>query len=517
MGTPEARTHPGLAAARPMGVARSVPWAAVLGVPCAAATYVVAEPPHVWALLGWVVPGLLVWSLRGLRPRAAAGAGFVFGMLAAWGVTGWVVGAALRYFGDDTLRAGAVGVVLWLWCGGLGFAAFAWAWTRVGVGAPLALRGVVAAWLWVAMEWVRATALTGLPWTLLAHSQFRHPELIRIADVGGAYAVSFVMVAVSVGVAEALRATRARGRVAALAAPALLLAATLAWSQRPLPHATGAERTIVLVQGNVQNELRWNPTYFARTLGAYVRLSGAATPTPPDLVVWPENAVDFYLDAEPGLVPALRGVARGARLGLLFGGPRLAGEGQARNAVHLMTPAGDARPVHDKQHLVPGAEWSPWATPSGDEPLYGPGADAAPVVAGDTRLGITVCIEAIFPPLVRRLVAQDVGLLVNVANDAWLDAGDGGALWQHFAAVLFRAVESGRPMVRAASTGVTAVVEPDGRIVDALPLHEPGTLVARVRAAHGTTGYVRWGDAWIAVAGAGLGLALLVARRRRPS
>jgi apolipoprotein N-acyltransferase len=514
--TPEARTHPGLAAARPVAVLRSVPWVAVLGVPAAAGCYVVAEPPHAWAVFGWIMPGLLVWSLRGLRPRAAAGAGLVCGMLAAWGVTGWVVGAAMRYFGDDTLGASALALALWLWCGGLPFAAFAWAWTRVGAGAPPALRGLVAAWLWVALEWVRATALTGVPWTLLAHSQFRHPALIRIADAGGAYAVAFVMVAVSVGVAEALRPMRGRTRAATLAAPTVLLAATLAWSLRPLPAATGPERTVVLVQGNVQNELRWNPTYFARTLGAYLRLTGAATATEPDFVVWPENAVDFYLDAEPGLVPALRAVARRTRHGLLFGGPRLAGAGQARNAVHLMTPSGDAAPVHDKQHLVPGAEWTPWATPAGDEPRYAPGENAAPVVAGGARLGITVCVEAVFSPLVRRLVAQDVGLLVNVANDAWIDAGDGGALWQHFASVLFRAVEAGRPLLRVASTGVTAVVEPDGRIVDALPLHEPGTLVVRVREARGTTAYVRWGDAWILVVGVGLG-ALLLARRWRTS
>ncbi|MCW5890110.1 MAG: apolipoprotein N-acyltransferase [bacterium] len=514
MSTPEARTHPGLAA-RPVAGARAVPWAAVIGVPCAAGLYVLASPPHAWAGLGWLAPGLLVWSLRGLRPRAAAGAGFVFGMLAAWGITGWVVGAAQRYFDAEPLRAGAVGLGLWLWCGGLGFAVFAGAWARVEARTPLAARGLVAAWLWVAIEWVRATALSGLPWALLAHTQFRHPEVLRIADLGGAYAVSFVMVAASVAVAEATAAPRRRAL--ALLAPGVLLAATLAWGLRPPPAAAGRERTLVLVQGNVDNGLRWNPTYFARTLGAYVRLSGDATASArPDLVVWPENAVDFYLDAEPGLVPALRGVARRTQGGLLFGGPRLAGTAEARNAVHHMTPDGAVAAVHDKQHLVPLAEWMPWAAASGEEPAYAPGSDAVPVAAGDARLGVVVCIEAIFPPLVRRLAAQDVGMLVVVANDAWLDAGDGAALWQHFAATLLRAVETGRPLVRAAGTGITAAVEADGRIAALLPPHEAGTLLVRLRDRTGTTPYVRFGDAWIALAGAGL-LALHLARRRRPT
>lgn len=512
--TREAQAPPGFSAVRTFAAARAVPWAAVLGVPLGAVLFTLASPPYDRAPLGWLSPAVLVWALRGLRPRAAAGAGFVFGMLSGWGITGWVVGAALRYFDADPVRAGAVGLVLWVWCGGAGFAAFAWAWARWAERMPWALRPLFAAWCWVAMEWVRATAFTGLPWALLAHTQYRHPALMQIADLGGAYAVSFVMVAVGVGLAEALAAGSLRRRATALAVPAALLGATVLYAQRPgLPH-DGTARRLVLVQGNVENELRWNRTFFARTLGTYARLSlGAMTPAP-DLVIWPENAVDLYLDAEPAVVPMLRAVAARAQGGLLFGGPRLAAPGQARNAVHLMAPDGAVASVHDKQHLVPFAEYVPWAVAGpDDEPVYGPGADARPVVAGGARLGIVTCIEAIYAPLVRRLAAQDVGILVNVANDAWLDAGDGGALWQHFAATVFRAVETRRPLVRAASTGVTAVVQADGTVTDVLPLREPGALVADVRASHGTSPYVRFGDAWIGFAG--LGFAALLLRRRR--
>lgn len=513
---PTARLASSPASAAPLGLAQALrARPAWLGVPLAAVLYVVAAPPHDWALAAWGAPGVLLASTRRGGVRAGVVAGLIFGVLAAWGVTGWVVGAASRYFDASPWRAAPTALALWLASGGVGFALLIGVWVALARRIAPAWRGVTAAWLWIAVEWLRSTVCTGLPWALLAHSQFRHPGVIRIADLGGAYAVSFVMVFVSVEVIEAIvTVAPTRNRQRRLFAPALLLAGMVAYGRQVPPAVAGPERSLVLVQGNVANELRWNRAFFAQTLAAYVRLTADATASAPDFVVWPENAVDFYRETEPALRSALRRVAVSARIGFLFGGPRLADERHARNAAHLLAPDGRDLAVYDKQHLVPFAEYTPWSSDTGgDGPVYGAGEPGAPLDAGATRLGVFICYEALFSPLVRDLVARGAGFLVTIANDAWLDAGDGAAPWQHFAATVFRAVETRRYLVRAASTGVTAVVAPDGTIVAQLPLHTAGALTVRVREADGLSPYVRWGDTWIAVAGALLGASVLLHRR----
>jgi len=256
------------------------------------------------------------------------------------------------------------------------------------------------------------------------------------------------------------------------------------------------------VQGNVPNAFRWQRSHMERTLGTYVGLTESTRDARPDLVVWPENAVDVYLEREPLLAAQLARTAAFAPGGLLFGSPRLAAAGAARNSAQLLEADGRVAGRYDKQHLVPFAEAplrsSATAT---DDPVYGAGGAGGPLTSPVGRLGTMICYEVLFPRLVNDLVRGGAEVLVNLANDSWLDAGDGAALDQHFSMAVFRAIETRRDLVRVASSGASGVIDAFGRIGTTVPRSTAGARVERVTLRRELTPYVRFGDTWILVFG----------------
>jgi apolipoprotein N-acyltransferase len=494
------------------------------GVVASLLLYAIACPPHEWSLAAWIAPGLLLTATRTTSPGRALLCGLLFGGLFGIAITGWTYHATLTYFGSDRVRATAFVLVMWLVYAGVPYGLLIAAYGVVARRlAPIWLPPV-GAWLWVASEWLRSTMLTGLPWELLGDTQFRNLVVIQIAELGGVYAVSFVVALLSIGAAEALRQL-ARGGTPATAArvvavPVAVLTATLAYGAwagaawAPTPDAAGA-RTIAVVQARIPTELRWKRAFFNRTLAAYGMLTREAGQAPLDLIVWPENAANFYLSDEPMLTAQLGTVAAGATEGLIVGGPRLGDDGLARNAAYLLTGEGKIRDAYDKHRLVPFAEYDPFRAvrPSdgGDPDTYVAGADVRPIAGRTMSLGTMICYEALFPHLVRELVRGGADVLVNISNDAWLDPGDGSASRQHFSHVVFRAIENRRYMVRASDRGVCGFAAPSGAIYSVVADGTEGAAVGQVVPLHGTTPYGRFGDAWIALGG--LAVAAIVRRR----
>src|SRR5438132_2898104 len=186
---------------------------AVAGALAAAALYSLACPPHEWSLLAWLVPGLLLVAVRRLGIVRALACGALFGVAIGYGITGWAFHAALEYFAfDRPLTAGFV-LAVWLFYSGVPNALLCAAYVGLAERVPGWARGPLGAWLWVVMEWLRSTLGTGMPWELLGHTQFRHLTVVQIADLGGVYAVSFVMALASVAGAELLREGRAAARL----------------------------------------------------------------------------------------------------------------------------------------------------------------------------------------------------------------------------------------------------------------------------------------------------------------
>jgi len=295
-----------------------------------------------------------------------------------------------------------------------------------------------------------------------------------------------------------------------------------------LPVAETGRVTVGLVQGGVRQEDKWVPEYASANVGRHLELTEKAADAGARLVVWPESAVPFLFDEEPGLAGLLREAVRRRGIHLFFGnddreGPP--GESRIFVGAKLLDPSGGLVARYHKMHLVPFGEYVPL------QPLFTlggrfaaklvqevsdftPGTEAATGVVDGHRIGGFICYEAIFPSLVRRFAAGGAELLVNITNDAWY--GTTSAPHQHLAMAAFRAIENRRYLVRAANTGITAVVDPRGRVLEPTRLFDTTVLVREVPFVAETTFYTRHGNVF-AQACAALALALVAATFRRPS
>jgi len=291
------------------------------------------------------------------------------------------------------------------------------------------------------------------------------------------------------------------------------------------PVETGRIR-VGLVQPGIRQEDKWEAGGAWRNVRAHLDLTREAKAAGARLVVWPESAVPFLYDENPALAEVLQATTREMGVFLFFGNDdRQVGEGEERYYVgaKMLDPAGNVVLRYHKNHLVPFGEYVPlhalftfggrFAAKLVDRVSdFTPGKEAAVAPVDGHLVGGYICYEAIFPGLARRFTAEGAELLVNVTNDAWY--GTTSAPHQHLAMAALRAVENRRYMVRAANTGITAVVDPFGRILSPTRLFERTVLVDDVAFVSERTFYTRHGDLF-AGACAALGLALVAATARR--
>jgi apolipoprotein N-acyltransferase len=325
----------------------------------------------------------------------------------------------------------------------------------------------------------------------------------------------------------------ARGRRNAALASALgLVLAAWVWGswQMSRPLATTGTLVVGLVQGGVRQEDKWVPENAWSNVGRHLELTNEAARAGARLVVWPESAVPFLFDENDELASLLRETVRRDGTYLFFGNDdRLRDAGGGRGLVYvgakLLTPDGRVALRYRKIQLVPFGEYVPL------QPLFtlggrfaaklvqevsdfSPGTDATTGPVDGHPVGGYICYEAIFPALVRQFAASGAELLVNVTNDAWY--GTTSAPHQHLAMAALRAVENRRYMVRAANTGITAVVDPWGRVLEETKLFDTTVLVREVPLVRETTFYTRHGDLFAqACAAAALALVAATARRGR--
>jgi apolipoprotein N-acyltransferase len=360
--------------------------------------------------------------------------------------------------------------------------------------------------LWVAVEFAR-TRITGFPWGLLGTAQVDNIPLSRIASVTGVYGISFEIMLVNAAFATAFlvqREKRKRLFLAALVAAVILQAGSLL----PTP-AIPADHNAVLVQANVPilEGSDWTKPYFNQTLRDLTEVS-LGSPSHPDLIVWPENPAPFYT-TDPLFRDAVSNVARQSNAWVLAGsiGIRNATERpdhptEIYNSASLVSPNGAWGSRYDKVHLVPFGEYVPFkqifsfagglTKEVGD---FSRGTSRAPLDAGGTKLGVFICYESIFPDEVRQFASHGAQVLVNISNDGWY--GDSGAYAQHLKQSRMRAVENNRWLLLDTNTGVTAAIDPNGRIVASAPRKTRTALRAPYALSNSTTFYTRHGG-WFA-------------------
>jgi len=360
--------------------------------------------------------------------------------------------------------------------------------------------------LWVAGELIRSHLLTGFPWALLGYSQFRTLPLIQICDLTGVYGVSYLVAFANAVFYRLWVWMRHKGSPYPLR-PALLLAlllmSTLVYGLTALNRPEkGAPQRVLLVQGNIPQDVKWNPAFQESTVATYERLTRQGYQSGDSLVVWPESALPFYLQGEPLYAARVKGLAVELKSSLITGSPAIERDGGALrnlNSAFLIGPDGVVAGRSDKLHLVPFGEYVPLASllPFVNKLVAGvgdfsPGKSATPLATSGGKVGTLICFEGIFPEVARRYVAAGSTLLVNITNDAWF--GNSSAPYQHLSMTVFRAVENRVPLVRAANTGISAVVDSKGHIHGMTPLFEEATLSGEVHRGEGGSFYTRYGD-----------------------
>ena len=487
--------------------------------------------------LAWIALVPLLVALSGVGPKRAFRLGFLAGLSHFLTLTYWLVHTMGTYGGLPVFVSlpllGLLAAYLALYPAACAAGLARWAPSPVATAALLPP-------LWVAMEYLRATLLTGFPWELLGYTQYARPTLIQIADLTGPYGVSalvaagngasFLLLAWAIGRRGPVPAVSGRAAALAVGVGLGLLAATIGYGRIRLQWtddriADAPTLRTAVVQGNIDQKIKWDPAFRDATVEKYLRLTRAA-PDGPELVVWPETATPFYFGHDYEMTRIVKDGVRRTGAWLLTGSPAFERAGETlrfHNSAYLLAPTGKRKGRYDKVHLVPYGEYVPLKR---FFPFIGKivehVGDFKPGTRGDTlkadrgRIGVLICYEIIFPELARAAAKKGAVLLTNLTNDAWY--GRTSAPYQHFSMAVFRAAETKRALARAANTGISGFIDPAGRVGATTPLFVSAVRTAELPLLTARTVYTRIGDlfAIVCLTGvAGFGLVREIGRRRR--
>ena len=391
-------------------------------------------------------------------------------------------------------------------------AAFSWTLTQ-----PVGLISVMPA-VWVALEYLRSFFLSGFPWEFLGYSQYRQITLIQTADIAGVYGISFVILSTNVAgfllwqyLSERQSPSamqKRRSAAGGIAVSILLLIYVLGYGQWRISSldakiAKSASKKIAIVQGNIDQAVKWDPAFQISTTEKYIALSKSARQSDPDLIVWPETAAPFYFLYNAGPTEMVMKGVRETGTSFLIGSPSFIRRDDHHadffNSAFLIDPNGNVTGKYDKVHLVPFGEYVPFqewfpfigkiVEEVGD---FKSGRKGQTLIWGEFPLGIQICYEMIFPDLSREMARNQAAYLINMTNDAWY--GNTSAPYQHFSMAVFRAVENRRSLIRSANTGISGFIDPVGRIIASTPLFEEAVITRSLPVLKTESFYTRYGD-----------------------
>jgi len=459
-----------------------------------------------WGWLAWIALVPLFYAIKGESPLAGFKLGFLTGLVHYSSLLYWVVGVMATYGRLPIILCGVILALLVVYLS-LYPAVFAMLLSRCRATSPLYFW--CAPFLWVGLEYIRAFLLSGFPWENLGCSQYNRLHLIQISDMLGVYGLSAIIVAVNAALFE-LCDTASRKRAFAwksTLAIAFVLAAFLGygtWRMARVDRAAevAPKRMVSLVQGNIDQSMKWVASFQGETLKRYGTLSLEALRDRPDLMIWPETALPFYFLHDEALTARVLELVRTCRVYFLVGSPSFQTDGSEihyYNSAFLLGPSGDVLGKYDKVHLVPYGEYVPLKR---FFPFLGKIVEAVgnfesgekgQVLSLNTeKLGVLICFEVIFPGLARAMAQNGAQLLVNITNDAWF--GTSSAPYQHLSMAVFRAVENHRAVARAANTGISAFIDPVGRLLDETPLFRQAVRTRAMPVMDQKTFYTSYGD-----------------------
>ncbi|HZQ13981.1 MAG TPA: apolipoprotein N-acyltransferase [Pseudolabrys sp.] len=475
-------------------------------------------PVNFWPIMFLTFP-VLVWLVDGSAAGRysgtwrAAGAGWCFGFgyfLAGLYWTGYAFLVDAKTFGWLLpVAVGGLPAVLGVY-GAIALFAARLIWVR-GPARILALAATL-----TVSEWLRGHLFTGFPWNAFGYALTEPLALAQSISLVGIWGLTFVAVAIFASPAVLADDRKDTPRPLRVPVAALIVLAALAGygvvrlRGHPTSYVDGVRLRIM--QPNLQQDEKFNYTAKDQVMARYLRLSDRATGPRSNGVrdvthlIWPESAFPFFLTREPEALAQITKLIKPNTV-LITGAVRAAepapGQRQvhAYNSIYVIDPDGSIRAVYDKVHLVPFGEYLPFETVLEKIGLQNLAKQVGGFYAGDRRRGMDVagapkmlpliCYEAIFPgEAVPR--GERPGWLVNVTNDGWFGISSGP--YQHFQQARALAIAEGLPLVRAANTGISGVIDPVGRIVASLPLGAEGVLDARLPKPGGPTVFVQFGN-----------------------
>lgn len=428
--------------------------------------------------------------------------GWVAGLTACIGMLYWITYVVVNY-GHLPMYLG-VTIMLLLACYlSLYSALFAAGIVFFRKKIPLFLAAPV---LWVCLEYAKSKLFTGFPWENLGYSQFNNIFFIQIADVTGVFGLSFLILLLNVASYELITERSKKSYI--LAAVVFLF-----WSgvygygilrihQVDSALQNAPEMNVSLIQGNIDQSIKWNENFQKETIDIYEALSLRQPLTAGGLIVWPETAVPFNFQDENSLQRQVRDLPVKTGNWFIFGSMSYApgvGNTDYFNSAYLLSPQGDVQGKYDKVHLVPYGEYVPLRTlfpfisslaaGIGD---FATGKGFYPLKMGDKKIGVLICYEGILAEAARMYKNEETELLVNITNDAWF--GTTSAPYQHLSMTIFRAVETRLYLVRAANTGISAIVDPTGKLLVQTEVFKKDKIHGKVKFSKLSTIYARYGD-----------------------
>ncbi len=461
--------------------------------------------------LAWVAFVPFILSLWGKNGKESFTGGYAFGVVYFFGTLYWIY-HSINYYGGVSFPA-SISLVLVL-CLYLGLypALFGFLLSSILRKTKLPALLIVPV-IWVTLEFLRSYALTGFPWSSIGYSQYRFLPMIQISDITGVYGISFLVLSVNGAIADALLLKKRLKEMplfpvsftyAGFVSLGLLLVISLGYGAWRLEQERkGHPVRVSVIQGDIEQDMKWEPRYQQQVLDTYFALSKAAEASSPQLVIWPETAAPFLFGTDRGNTEKLIGFERDLGSDLLFGSVMVKDATRDKvllsNSAVLLDRWGNTVYSYDKIHLVPFGEYVPLrsvlffvdklVTGIGD---YMPGQEYMKADTGFGDFATLVCYEVIFPGLVRKFFTDGGDFMVNITNDAWFGRTSGP--YQHFSMAVFRAIENRKPLIRAANTGISGFIDSSGRIATKSGLFQRTELTDTIRTDSTLTFYTKYGD-----------------------
>lgn len=366
-----------------------------------------------------------------------------------------------------------------------------------------------APFIWVSLEVLRTYLLTGFPWALIGYSQYKFYLISQVVDITGIYGVSYLIILFNCFIFDILIFKKRKVIYPLLPYYTIIITTFLVLIifsfsilyglKRLNENENGSTVKIAIVQGSIPQNEKWDYKKVEEIINIYKNLTIKTKPSEPNVVIWPETAVPFIFEKHKHFTSELITFVKKSNIYLLFGSIMERQQDKYTNSAVLIDPNGVTAYYYDKIHLVPFGEYVPLRkilffidklTVGIGDYQEGEGYNVAVTPYG--RFATLICYESIFPGLVRKFYQKGGNFIVNITNDGWF--GNTSGPYQHFSISVFRAIENRKPLVRAANSGISGVIDSKGRIINKTKLFERTYLIENIKTNDKMTFYTKYGD-----------------------